>query len=57
MKQMENKDLLILEYAKLATQKDSHETISRMSEIIDKLQMTDARIMEEATRLAVATFK
>ena len=57
---MKNKDKLILEYAKLATTKFSQgqKTIdARMKEISEELQLTDKKIIEEATRLALATFK
>ena len=57
---MKNKEKLIFEYAKLATTKfvQGQKTIdARMEQIADELQMNDNRILEEATRLALATFK
>lgn len=57
---MKKKDKLILEYAKLATMKFSQgqKTIdARKEEISAELKLTDQKIIEEATRLAIATFK
>ena len=57
---METKKLLILEYAKLATEQmlqPSETSTSRMEEIQTELQMTDQSIMTKATELAIATMK
>ncbi len=57
---MKNKDMLILEYAKLASLKliQGQKTVdTRMKAIEDELHMTKQAIMERATKLAIATFK
>ena len=52
---MNSKEMLILEYAKIVTNPVKSESdVARAAKIADELQMTDKRIIEEATRLAIA---
>ncbi len=58
MKPLE-KDMLILEYAKLSTlptEAQNQSVNARMQEISDILMMTDQAIMQSATQIAVESF-